>query len=215
MKVIVFDTETNGLIPRDKNIVSENLHLMPYIVQLSYILFDTTSKKIVIDQDFIIRVPDEVEISKESSNVHGITKEISNRDGISIFHALDSFNISLTKADIIIAHNISFDTNMIAIESLRNNMDVRRQFTRKINYCTMKRTVELCKITAVNKYNKEYYKYPTLTQLHEFLFNETPLGTHNSMADVFICLRCYFKVKFEEDLCSFSGFKRSFYNICK
>ena len=215
MKVLVFDTETNGLIPRDKNIVSENLHLMPYIVQLSYILFDTTSKKIVIDQDFIIRVPDEVEISKESSNVHGITKEISNRDGISIVDALDSFNISLTKTDIIIAHNIAFDTNMIAIESLRNNMDVRRQFTRKINYCTMKRTVELCKITAVNKYNKQYYKYPTLTQLHEFLFNETPLGTHNSMADVFICLRCYFKVKFDDDLCRLPGFKRSFYKICK
>lgn len=215
MKVIVFDTETNGLIPRDKNIVSENLDLMPYIVQLSYILFDTTSKKIVIEQDFIIRVPDDVEISKESSNVHGITKEISNRDGISIVDALDNFNISLTKADIIIAHNIAFDTNMIAIESLRNNMDVRRQFTRKINYCTMKRTVELCKITAVNRQNKEYYKYPTLTQLHEHLFAETPLGTHNSMADVFICLRCYYKVKFDDDLCRLPGFKRSFYKTCK
>ena len=166
MKVIVFDTETNGLIPRDKNIVSENLDLMPYIVQLSYILFDTTSKKIVIEQDFIIRVPDDVEISKESSNVHGITKEISNRDGISIVDALDSFNISLTKADIIIAHNIAFDTNMIAIESLRNNMDVRRQFTRKINYCTMKRTVELCKITAVNKYNKQFDIYQQQISCH-------------------------------------------------
>lgn len=215
MKVLVFDTETNGLIPRNKNIVSENLHLMPYIVQLSYILFDTVSKKIVVERDFIIRLPEEVEISKESSNIHGITKEISNSNGITMYEALEDFDMQLSKTDIVIAHNITFDTNMIAIESLRNNMEVRRQFTRKINYCTMKRTVELCKITAVNRQNKEYFKYPTLTQLHEFLFNETPLGTHNSMADVFICLRCYFKVKFEEDLCSFTGFKRSFYNICK
>lgn len=215
MKIIVFDTETNGLIPRDKNIVSENLHIMPYIVQLSYILFDTISKKVVVEHDFVIRVPDEVEISKESSNVHGITKETSNTSGISINDALENFSICLKKADIVIAHNISFDTNMIAIESLRNNMDVRMQFNRKINYCTMKRTVELCKISAVSKQNRHYFKYPTLTQLHEHLFDETPLGTHNSMADVFICLRCYYKVKFDDDLCSLPSFKRSFYKICK
>ena len=104
---------------------------------------------------------------------------------------------------------------MIATESLRNKINVRKEFMNTINYCTMKRTVNLCKIIAINKNNEEYYKYPTLTQLHEHLFAETPLGTHNSMADVFICLRCYYKVKFDDDLCRLPGFKRSFYKICK
>ena len=104
---------------------------------------------------------------------------------------------------------------MIGVESLRNKMDIRKEFTRKIIYCTMKRTVNLCKIVTKNKNNQEYYKYPTLTQLHEFLFHETPLGTHNSMADVFRCLRCYYKVKFDCDLCKYHGFRRRFYKICK
>lgn len=215
MKIIIFDTETNGLIPRDKTIISENLHFMPYIVQLSYILYDTNAMKILVEHDFIIRVPDNVEISQESAAIHGITESISKTNGISIRDALDNFEICVKRADIIIGHNIAFDIDMIGVESLRNKMDVRKEFTRKIIYCTMKRTVNLCKIVTKNKNNQEYYKYPTLTQLHEFLFDEIPLGTHNSMADVFICLRCYYKVKFDGDLCKDHGFRRRFYKICK
>ena len=36
-----------------------------------------------------------------------------------------------------------------------------------------------------------YYKYPTLSELHEKLFGFVPKGTHDSMADVLICLRSY------------------------
>tara|TARA_B100000508_G_scaffold133456_1_gene123325 strand:+ start:550 stop:1197 length:648 start_codon:yes stop_codon:yes gene_type:complete len=215
MKIIVFDTETNGLIPRNMDIVTENLEFLPYIVQLSYILFDTDSMKILVEHDFIIRLPDDVEISERCVEVHGISKEMSTINGISINDALTNFEICLKRADVVIGHNITFDVNMIAVESLRNKINVRKEFMNTINYCTMKRTVNLCKIIAINKNNEEYYKYPTLTQLHEHLFAETPLGTHNSMADVFICLRCYYKVKFDDDLCRLPGFKRSFYKICK
>jgi DNA polymerase III epsilon subunit-like protein len=215
MRVIIFDTETNGLIPKDKNIVTENLDKMPYIVQLSFILFDTNSMRIVVEHDFIIQVPENIEISDESAKIHGISKQISRVNGVSIQDALSNFQICLNKADVVIAHNITFDIDMIAIESLRNQMDVRKDFIRKINYCTMKRTVNLCKIVAVNKKDVAYYKYPTLTQLHEYLFDETPLGTHNSMADVYICLRCYYKIKFDGDLCENIAFKKKFYKICK
>ena len=90
MKIIIFDTETNGLIPRDKTIISENLNFMPYIVQLSYILFDTTAMKILVEHDFIIRLPDNVEISQQSAAIHGITESISKTNGISIVTGLSS-----------------------------------------------------------------------------------------------------------------------------
>lgn len=215
MKIIVFDTETNGLIPKNMDIVTDNLEFLPYIVQLSYILFDTNSMKILVKHDFIIKLPEDVQISEKCVEVHGISKQISTIQGISIIDALSNFQICLKQAQVVIGHNINFDINMITVESLRNKMSVRKEFLNTINYCTMKRTVNLCKIIAINKNNEEYYKYPTLTQLHEHLFAETPLGTHNSMADVFICLRCYYKVKFDDDLCRLPGFKRSFYKICK
>ena len=41
MKVLVFDTETTGLLPSQFPRVTSNLSKFPYIVQLSYIVYDT------------------------------------------------------------------------------------------------------------------------------------------------------------------------------
>ena len=92
MRVIIFDTETNGLIPKDKNIVTENLDKMPYIVQLSFILFDTNSMRIVVEHDFIIQVPENIEISDESAKIHGISKQISSVNGVVIKSSLALVN---------------------------------------------------------------------------------------------------------------------------
>ena len=44
MKVLVFDTETTGL-PTERNASISDLKAWPYIVQLSYILYDVDEKK--------------------------------------------------------------------------------------------------------------------------------------------------------------------------
>ena len=68
-------------------------------------------------------------------------------------------------------------------------------------FCTMKRTIELCKITVINKTTgKPYNKWPTLSELHNTLFQNTPIGTHNAMADVLICLRCYVYLIYKYDI---------------
>ena len=46
MKLIIFDTETTGL-PKTKNINIDYLYLWPYIVQFSYIIYDTEINKIL------------------------------------------------------------------------------------------------------------------------------------------------------------------------
>ena len=109
MKIIVFDTETNGLIPKNMDIVTDNLEFLPYIVQLSYILFDTNSMKILVKHDFIIKLPEHVQISEKCVEVHGISKQISTIQGISIIDALSNFQICLKQAQVVIGHNITFD----------------------------------------------------------------------------------------------------------
>ena len=76
MRVIVFDTETTGLIPSHSPRISSNLGKFPYIVQLSYVVYDTETHKIVHEQDNIIRLPDEVDITEKSTAIHGITKKL-------------------------------------------------------------------------------------------------------------------------------------------
>ena len=46
MKILIFDTETSGL-PEEKNCSVLSTHKWPYILQLSYILYDTETNRII------------------------------------------------------------------------------------------------------------------------------------------------------------------------
>ena len=72
MKIMVFDTETTGL-PKDYSGSIYDSNNWPYIVQLSYILFDCTEHKIIKNVDNIIRVKD---IPASSTKIHKITQNI-------------------------------------------------------------------------------------------------------------------------------------------
>lgn len=203
MKVLVFDTETTGLpIGRNPSIFDHDK--WPFIVQLSYILFDPADNKILKMVDRIINIPNNVEISPESIQIHGITREIMNEKGIPIKEALEEFNFYFNQSEIVCGHNISFDKRMMFVETNRNH--VQQYFThngeRKLEYCTMKNGIDLCKIEKTKVNGEKYFKYPTLSELHNNLFNKNPNGVHNALADVLICLRCYHKMQYDHDLIS-------------
>tara|TARA_B100001093_G_scaffold518010_1_gene601370 strand:+ start:2299 stop:2949 length:651 start_codon:yes stop_codon:yes gene_type:complete len=200
MKLLVFDTETTGL-PKDKNASIISTNNWPYIVQLSYILYDTDLDLVLDYSDNIIKLPDNVFISKESENIHKISNEISRTKGVDIKILLKEFNDTLLKAHVIIAHNISFDKKMILVECIRNKLEQNftRNSTRKSEFCTMKNSVNICKIIKEKANGNTYFKYPKLVELHNHFFNSTPDNLHNSMVDILVCLRCYGKIKFNID----------------
>lgn len=201
MKVLVFDTETNGLPKGNCPSITET-HNWPYILQISYILYDNEKNNIIEVQDNIINVDNSVEIPEESIKINGITRNKCNKTGINILDAIDLFNNALQKADLVVGHNISFDKRMIMVECIRNNK--KQYFTRfgirKPEYCTMKTSSELCGIEKINiETGEKYFKYPKLEELHEKLFGMKPKGMHNSMADILICMRCYEMIKNNKD----------------
>jgi DNA polymerase III epsilon subunit-like protein len=202
MKVLVFDTETTGL-PTEKNASILDVEKWPYIIQLSYILFDTDQKNILKYKDEIIKLPELIYPSARSVELHGITKEKSNKVGRNIESVLLDFNHCLSDCDYVIGHNLSFDKRVIMVECKRNKM--KQHFTtnavKKLEFCTMKNSVDLCKIEATsNKTGEKYFKYPSQSELHNYLFGYIPSGLHNSMADVIVCLRCYYKLMYDRDI---------------
>jgi DNA polymerase III epsilon subunit-like protein len=213
MKVLIFDTETTGL-PQSKIISQDTLDKWPHIVQFSYLVFDASLNTIIETKDYIIQIPQEIEISEGSIALHGITNEISKKDGVSIEVALQEFFISLKNVDLLVGHNISFDINMIYIELLRiiyfkeyhQNLitsykyDLHFLTNFKNIYCTMQESIELCNIKAISKLGKEYMKFPKLSELHERLFKTNPKNLHNSLVDILITLRCFMKLTSEIDL---------------
>lgn len=196
MRVLVFDTETTGLPQPNKKGDRPGIYettCWPYIIQLSYILYDTEKHKIIIDHDHIVRIPEHCDLTDKSVEMHGITRDRSKRDGISIADALELFHICLISADMIIAHNLSFDRQMILVECIRNKRAGPFKFKLPNQYfCTMKSTTDLCQIEATcKKTGEKYFKFPRLSELHEQIFGDEPKNTHNSFVDILICLRCY------------------------
>ena len=197
MKILVFDTETTGLPERNALITDHNK--WPHVMQLSYIYFDISQNRILNKVDVLIKIPDNVEISEKSIEIHGISREQSIASGIDIKEALREFNVYLKSADVIVGHNIEFDKKLLMVEFGRNkifhNFYVNR--VKKAEYCTMKNSIDLCKLTYPPKIdsmdaNKAIrYKYPKLVELYIYLFNYTPNNLHDAMIDVLICLRCY------------------------
>ena len=218
MKVLVFDTETTGL-PQDNQASFYDSAKWPYIIQLSYIMYDTETKEILEYCDRIIKLDDAVQISPESISVHKITRERSNSEGIPITQVLEEFVNNIKLSDIVVGHNIIFDKRIVTVELYRNKMKncfYKNGFVIP-EYCTMKRTTELCAIPKVNKKTGETYnKYPTLSELHNVLFDSLPKGTHNAIADVMICLRCYIQLNEKYDIVRDENVKlvfRSLYNL--
>jgi DNA polymerase III epsilon subunit-like protein len=114
---MIFDTETSGLLPRCEISIEKK----PYILQLSYLLYDEDKEIVVEEYNHYIRLHDmTIEINKEALEIHKITKDTLNVKGVPIEEALTQFYKDYRRSTRIVGHNISFDMQMILIEVERN-----------------------------------------------------------------------------------------------
>ena len=215
MKFLIFDTETTGLA-QTKIINQETLNKWPHIVQFSYIIYDMENG-ITVSKDCIIKL-NGITIPEESTKIHGISNKISQEKGENLEVVLKEFFYYLREVDFLVGHNIAFDINMIIVELLRiiygrlypkEHIDAYKHdlhFLQNFKnvFCTLKQSVELCGLKAIDKFGKEYEKWPKLSELHEKLFGVVPKNLHNSFNDILVTLRCFIKLKFKNDLCETS-----------
>uniref|UniRef100_A0A6C0HIE1 Exonuclease domain-containing protein n=1 Tax=viral metagenome TaxID=1070528 RepID=A0A6C0HIE1_9ZZZZ len=202
--VLVFDVETSGLIPKGEPV----LDVCPYILQLSFVVFDTATMKIIQQYNSYINVPSKVRITPEIERLTGITRAKCN-SGVVVSEALDALYTAYIKCSRVIAHNIEFDSKMVRIELARNSGRKTRHLCDLLNtgfeivekkerYCTMANSIELCNIMvdAIDKRGQpyQYKKFPKLSELHVKLFGTIPENLHDSMVDTLACLRCYMKL---------------------
>jgi DNA polymerase III epsilon subunit-like protein len=201
MKLLIFDTETTGLLPKNTKLTAENINLFPYIVQCSYIIFNTKTNKIEKTFNQIVKPP--ITIPEEASNIHKITDEIAKENDLGIERVLDNFIEDFYQCNELVAHNMEFDVILIEAECIRllmtlNPASRKRKYIQdflnnysKINkYCTMQNTTSFCQL---KQKNSNYPKYPKLTELFGKLFpyklDEDKM--HDAYYDVVICLCCY------------------------
>jgi DNA polymerase III epsilon subunit-like protein len=248
-RMLVFDVETTGKINKGKP-VSEQ----PHIIQLSFVVYDLAEHCVVRTFDSYIKIGSDVELSDFICEFTGASRAKCDA-GIDIVDALKTFYDAYSWCDGLVAHNIEFDTQLIAFELERNRsrfldlapycLSIFNQDLEKVRgmerYCTMKKGTKMCALpttlakafvklpaigqapmdpssnlhsslmdmvtidlaktpTNVVSTKRTNYKWPKLTELHEKLFGQLPGVSHNSMADVNACLRCYLKMRHGYDV---------------
>ena len=193
---LIFDTETTGL-PKNWKAPITDVDNWPRCVQIAWQLLDDMGE-LIEDQNYLIR-PDNFEIPYESQKIHGISTELALEDGEPLDEVLEKFNLSLEKASFVIGHNIDFDVNVIGCEFYRKQIESCLSSTKLLDTCT-EDTALLCKLPG-GRGGK--YKFPTLVELHEFLFDESFKQAHNATADVEATARCFLELirikEFTED----------------
>jgi DNA polymerase-3 subunit alpha/DNA polymerase-3 subunit epsilon len=91
-------------------------------------------------------------------------------------------------SEVIVAHNIEFDTNIIGAECVR--MKLSNPIRGKSLRCTMKESTNYCNIPG--QYGP---KWPTLQQLHAKLFGGEFANAHDASTDAIACMRSFFKLR--------------------
>jgi DNA polymerase III epsilon subunit-like protein len=199
MKLLTFDVETTGLPEKFASI--RQTWKWPYIVQISWMVYDTSKNKVISMEDHIVKLPKKITIPIESSNIHGITTEKMRNCGEDIEDILKKFMTDVRKSKILIAHNLQFDLKMISVEQIRNCYKKTLADSRKKLYCTMKHGKNITNLFYYSKYyDKMKLKPPKLIELHQKLFNETPDNLHNSLIDILVCFRCFGKLYWDVDI---------------
>ena len=193
MRVLVFDTETTVLPP--KNTPTNRTDSWPHIVQLSWVIYNDETKQVEEEKDFIISLGTHIPISPESTAIHGITSEISRTRGVSIDVALFDFKMAANRCGRMVAHNIEFDKNMLIVEFYRAR--IFNSVFPPTEYCTMKKGTPICNLVKTWNDGRTSLKFPKLVELYHGLFGAdapAPEGLHNAKVDVDVCLKCYVKM---------------------
>jgi DNA polymerase III epsilon subunit-like protein len=207
-RVLIFDTETTGLVPKTdhQKRIYPALEEYPYMLQLCFVVYHLDTESIEQEYTEYIRVDDAVPILPIITQITGITREICTSRGVDVADAMTAFYHAYRRCGVVVAHNIRFDKDVIKTEMERNHhamMDrgctspvglfhhVYMRIHRMTTVCTMLDGARIPEATLCTS----PYKWPKLAELHRRLFGTVPDGLHDARVDVMACLRCYLELR--------------------
>lgn len=181
--VLVFDSETTGLPAKGANYATD-FNQFPHVVQLAWWING-------VHKSYIVK-PDGWEIPEEATKIHGITTEQALLQGVPFAKVADEYIHDCMVADIIIGHNIYFDSSIIKANILRLGMPnyyndlVEPAMDKSKRICTMMKTIKFVNAKFADGRGG---KFPKLEELYAHLFADT-FPAHNAHEDVKATLRC-------------------------
>jgi DNA polymerase III epsilon subunit-like protein len=186
MLYLVFDTETTGT-PDDHNAPATDTDKWPRVVQLAWAHVSTHSNSIERVHSYIIQ-PDGFKIPSDAWKIHGISTTSASHDGHPLEEVLEAFLSAVRMSNALVAHNINFDLPVMQAELYR-----QANFYPLINkptICTKEESTDYCKLPTTSRWHSGY-KWPSLRELHETLFERDFDNAHDAGGDVKAGARCF------------------------
>jgi DNA polymerase-3 subunit alpha len=165
---IVFDTETTGLVKNS----ARPLEKQPHVIEFCGLLVKDDGS-IVGELEFLCKPP--VPITEEITKITGIKPEdVEGKPPFSEY--VERINDIFGVASVVVAHNLSFDLDMMRNEFRRANAEFSEP---PEGICTVEAT-EWLKGYRLN-----------LSALHEHLFGTPFSGAHRARTDTEALTRCW------------------------
>ena len=184
---LIFDTETTGL-PKRWDAPITDTDNWPRCIQIAWQLHDAMGN-VVEHEDYLVQ-PEGFNIPYDAEKIHGISTDLAQQQGVPLAHVLEKFNAALAKTTFVVGQNVGFDLNIMGAEFHRGGVTNNLQELPVLDTCT-ELTANLCKLPG-GRYGR--FKLPTLTELHQFLFNAPFSEAHNATADVEATTRCFLEL---------------------
>ena len=186
----VFDLETTGLPKRVRYQKLDYKYLPSFedsrIVSISWILmYDTElEKNIILEKKLFYVKPDNFTISKKSIEIHKLTPEFLDENGVPIDIVVEELIRTFNEYEItqMISHNTDFDMNVLMSELFRYNYFPFLEKVEKVDvYCTM--------LNSQKKMNVS--KWPKLGEAYNFFYNKEITNGHQAEYDTLYCYEIY------------------------
>lgn len=176
---LFLDIETTGLPEKGSN-WREDYMTFPYVVEIAWVVRNK-QKRFLIHQEGR-------KMPKGAQDTHGITTKMSNDIeltqpasfvfGMLLTDAYDAVNI--------IGHNLYFDTSIIKANILRLYGEDSKEAEVAETVFHKDRRIDTMRASQ-----RLFGKWPRLSQLHEYLFEEEMVGAHGALADTLATQKCY------------------------
>ncbi len=185
--ILFYDTETTGFMNANKKPDHPD---QAHLVQLAAQLVTLSNETIM---EFSLIVNPGVPIPPRATEVHGITDDMAKEFGVSPSTAVDFFLKFYGHAEIVSAHNIAFDKQVMETAIMRRGgvfVPLRKPL-----YCTMEKAHNVVKAPPTARMvaaGRTGIKKPNLSECMQHFFGEDHTNAHDAMADTVACRRVYF-----------------------
>ena len=186
---IIFDTETTGKALNFSARYTDTVN-WPRMVQLAWQEYDENGK-LLREFDLVVK-PEGYIIPDDAIAIHRITNERAHSEGKPLEFVLDEWNKATKRNKILVAHNIKFDNNVVACELHRKGKEITLFDCQHVD--TMIGTIDFVAIFGKGV-NKNRYKFPTLAELYNKLFNKFFEDAHDALVDTAALAECFFELK--------------------